>query len=132
MNILSSLSALTITDQATDVPPSQGVDTAYFKWNHHQDLLLQEILNSRADIIALEKMDHFHDIFSASSVQCMQGLQDSFLPNQALLVLTQNQNPTMALMAVHCSTGLLFSVATGQTRQISLCLLLQVTMYHLI
>ena len=44
--------------------PSQGFsDATCLKWSQSQDLLLQEILNSGADIITLEEVDHYHDFF---------------------------------------------------------------------
>ena len=104
---LPSLSALTITDQATGATSFTRVDTTCLKWSHRQDMLLREILNSGADIIALEEVDHFHDFFQPA-LSSADGFTGQFLtPNQTLLVL--NQNPTMTLMVVHCSTSLLFS-----------------------
>ena len=93
MCISSIHSALAITDQATGATSFTRVDTACLKWSHRQDLLLGEILNSGADIIALEEVDHFHDFFQPALSSA--GFTGQFLakPSSPCLESKPNNGP---------------------------------------
>ena len=107
---LPSLSALAITDQATGATSFTRVDTTCLKWSHRQDMLLREILNSGADIIALEEVDHFHDFFQPA-LSSADGFTGQFLtkPNSPCLESKPNNDPD-AVLQVFCFQ------ATGQER----------------
>lgn len=82
--------ALAITDQAKGVTSFTKVNLDCLNWSHRQKLLLEEISNSGADIIALEEVDHFKDFFEPALSRA--GFVGHFLPKPSSPCLESKPN----------------------------------------